>query len=244
MARRAASAQRRRRVIAGLAAAVGLIVLAGGAIWLIKIMDDDDKTTDNASGSPVCSYQDAVDKANVKDVGKPSTKDVPDTGTATATMTTNFGPITIELDRALAPCTTNSWNYLASKNFFDSTVCPRLTDTLLQCGNPFGASENPLSGGPSYEYGVENLPAGKHPAYPKGTVAMAKSDAPISVGSQFFIMWADMDLSPDYTVVGRITDGMGVLEQIGALGNDGSLDPSPGGGKPNQEVQITTLTVA
>ena len=72
---------------------------------------------------------------------------------------------------------------------------------------------------------------------------MANSGAPGSTGSQFFLCFVDTELSPDYTPVGTVDEaGLAVLDQIAEAGNDGSFEPSPGGGAPNTPVSIQTMT--
>ncbi len=64
-------------------------------------------------------------------------------------------------------------------------------------------------------------------------------------GSQFFLVWGDSTLPPDYTVVGTVDDaGLAVLDVVAANGNDGSLEPSPGGGAPTVPVTVTTVAPA
>ena len=78
--------------------------------------------------------------------------------------------------------------------------------------------------------------------YPRGTIAMANSGQGLD-GSQFFLVWGDSQLPPDYTVVGTVDDaGLAVLDVVAANGNDGSLDPSPGGGAPTVPVTVTAMT--
>jgi peptidyl-prolyl cis-trans isomerase B (cyclophilin B) len=73
---------------------------------------------------------------------------------------------------------------------------------------------------------------------------MANSGTPNSTGSQFFLCFTDTHLSPDYTAVGTVDQaGLAVLDQIAAAGNDGSFEPSPGGGAPKTPVTINTMTV-
>jgi peptidyl-prolyl cis-trans isomerase B (cyclophilin B) len=80
--------------------------------------------------------------------------------------------------------------------------------------------------------------------YPRGTVAMANSGQGFD-GSQFFLVWDDSQLPPAYTVVGTVDEaGQAVLDEVAANGNDGSLDPSPGGGAPTVPVTIESVTVA
>ncbi|MDT4996855.1 MAG: peptidyl-prolyl cis-trans isomerase [Pseudonocardiales bacterium] len=61
--------------------------------------------------------------------------------------------------------------------------------------------------------------------------------------SQFFLCIGDTQLSPDYTVVGTIDPaGLAVLDRIAANGNNGSFEPSPGGGAPTKPVTIQRAT--
>ena len=69
---------------------------------------------------------------------------------------------------------------------------------MLQCGDPTGTG----TGGPGYTIGDEPPtglapdPSGSAVIYPRGTVAMAKTSAPNSGGSQFFLVYADSTLPP------------------------------------------------
>ena len=88
----------------------------------------------------------------------------------------------------------------------------------------------------------ENLPTGANPAYPDGTIAMAKTQAPASTGSQFFIVYGDTQLPPDYTVLGTVTKGMDIVESVAKAGTDNAN--GPGDGHPKKEIGIKTLTMA
>jgi peptidyl-prolyl cis-trans isomerase B (cyclophilin B) len=79
--------------------------------------------------------------------------------------------------------------------------------------------------------------------YPKGTLAMANS-GPNTNGSQFFIVYRDSPFPPNYTIFGRVTKGLEVIEKIASGGHDGSYEPSPGGGKPKNDATIRSLTVS
>jgi peptidyl-prolyl cis-trans isomerase B (cyclophilin B) len=71
---------------------------------------------------------------------------------------------------------------------------------------------------------------------------MANTGEPNSGGSQFFLIYGQTELPPQYTVFATISPaGLTVLDQIAKAGDDGSLEPSPGGGKPNQPVTITAI---
>ena len=148
------------------------------------------------------------------------------------------------------PCTAASFNHLASKKFFDNTKCHRLVTEglkVLQCGDPSatgkGWRETDGTGGPTYRFAEENLPTDKRPPYPEGVIAMAKTAAPNSTGSQFFIVYGDSQLEPSYTVLGTITGGMDIVKQVGAAGSDNAFAAQAGGGHPKKEVVITSLTM-
>jgi peptidyl-prolyl cis-trans isomerase B (cyclophilin B) len=158
--------------------------------------------------------------------------------TYTATIVTNCGTIVAALDGAKAPHTVNSFAFLAGKHYFDSTICHRLTTQgihVLQCGDPTGSG----GGGPGYTIPDENL-AGA--TYPAGTLAMANTGQPHTGGSQFFFVYGDTPLPPQYTPFGKVTSGLDVLQRIAAAGDDGSN--GAGDGHPNQPVTIESFTVA
>jgi peptidyl-prolyl cis-trans isomerase B (cyclophilin B) len=143
--------------------------------------------------------------------------------------------MTFALDRAKAPCTVNSFTYLAGKKYFDNTPCHRLTTAanfgVLQCGDPGGSG----SGGPGYAFGDELDKNGK---YTKGVLAMANS-GPNTNGSQFFIVYKDTQLAPNYTIFGTVAKGLDVVEKV-AKGGTASGDD----GKPKTAISLKTVTVA
>jgi peptidyl-prolyl cis-trans isomerase B (cyclophilin B) len=116
--------------------------------------------------------------------------------------------------------------FLANAKYFDQTLCHRLTTSgifVLQCGDPTSSA----SGGPGFTIEDENLPEAIENNYPKGTVAMANS-GPNTNGSQFFLVYADTTLGPNYTIWGKITQGIEILEKIAAAGtSSGATDGSP-----------------
>jgi peptidyl-prolyl cis-trans isomerase B (cyclophilin B) len=155
----------------------------------------------------------------------------------TATVVTNCGTIVVDLDGKHAPHTVNSFAFLAGKHYFDDTPCHRLTTSgifVLQCGDPTGTG----SGGPGYTIPDENLPGA---SYPAGTVAMANTGQPHTGGSQFFFVYANTQLPPQYTPFGHITSGLDVLKAVAKAGSNDSN--GPGDGAPNQKVVIESFTV-
>jgi peptidyl-prolyl cis-trans isomerase B (cyclophilin B) len=255
MARRAAKVRRRRQTYAGVV--VGIVVILGiaGTVWALGGFSS--KKTTPESGP--CLWAPAAPNpsasSNLKDVGTPPTTGTKTTGTDTMTITLNSGTVVGSLDVAKAPCTAASFQYLAGKKFFDNTSCHRLTTAttyLLQCGDPGTSGE----GGPSYTFANENVPTPPEPSdsasaspaasgtviYPRGTLAMAAPTADQN-GSQFYIVYKDSPLPPQYTVFGTVTQGLDVLDKIAAAGAVDDSGKTTADGKPKNPVTITSLTV-
>jgi peptidyl-prolyl cis-trans isomerase B (cyclophilin B) len=144
----------------------------------------------------------------------------------TLALETNCGLIEIEADGVNAPATVSTIGFLANSNYYDATLCHRLTTSgifVLQCGDPQGDG----GGNPGFTFADENLPTANGVNYPKGTVAMANS-GPNTNGSQFFLVYADTTLPPNYSIWGRITKGFEIVEKIAQLGTaTGAPDGSP-----------------
>lgn len=159
-------------------------------------------------------------------------------GEVTATVATTIGDMTFTLDADKAPCTVNSFVSLAQQNYFNGTHCHRMTTQgifVLQCGDPTASG----TGGPGYTI-PDELDGSE--AYPAGTLAMAKTSAPDSGGSQFFIVYEDTQLPPDYTVFGTVDEAtVTAISQVASQGTDDSN--GPGDGAPKQDVEIETVTI-
>jgi len=157
---------------------------------------------------------------------------------ASITFTTNQGEIVIETTPSLAPLTVNAIAALAQKNYFDNTICHRLTTEgifVLQCGDPTGTG----TGGPGFNIPDENLPQPIENNYPAGTVAMANA-GPGTSGSQFFLVYQDTTLGPDYTIWGSITSGLDILQTIASAGVvDGGTDGAPATGVTIESTKVT-----
>lgn len=193
-----------------------------------------------------CQYP-AAEPAS-REVNPPRTGKVPtEPAQVSASMTTDQGNIGLQLDNAKAPCTVNSFASLAQQNYFNDTPCHRLTTgglAVLQCGDPTGKG----TGGPGYEFANEyptnqyqpDNPALSQPViYPRGTLAMANA-GPGTNGSQFFLVYQDSQLPPNYTVFGTIDEtGLATLDKIAAAGVEGGA----GDGAPAQPVQIKSVAL-
>jgi peptidyl-prolyl cis-trans isomerase B (cyclophilin B) len=168
--------------------------------------------------------------------------------TRTMTISTALGPILVKVDERKTPCTVASFTFLAGRHFFDNTSCHRLVTEgiyILQCGDPSGTG----LGGPAYVFADELSRTDPLPpapdgdvVYPRGTVALANSGRDTN-GSQFFIVYKDSPIPPDYTPFGTVMAGMGVVDDVAAAGDDGAYAPDPGGGHPKLPLTITSLTV-
>ena len=192
-------------------------------------------TPAQAAAKVKCTPTKAVGHAEmkVKPAEKPSTK-LP----KTFTLTTNCGTIVITTVGNKAPWTLTEMSTLAKAGYFDGSLCHRLTTAgiyVLQCGDPTATGR----GGPGFSYPDENLPANALNNYPAGTVAMANS-GPGTNGSQFFLVFADTSLGPDYTIWGKITKGLDIVQAIAKAGvKGGGAD-----GTPNTTVALTKVRVS
>lgn len=162
-------------------------------------------------------------------------------GQVRVTLDTTAGSIDLTLDRALAPCTVANFLALAKQGFYDGTSCHRLAVgsgmQMLQCGDPVGDG----TGGPGYTIPDENFP---ELTYRRGTLAMAKTSAPNSGGSQFFMIFGEAELPPDYTVFGMVgAAGLETLDKVAAGGIDQSALGPDGTGRPNIPVRFTRVDV-
>jgi peptidyl-prolyl cis-trans isomerase B (cyclophilin B) len=200
----------------------------------------------SASLGANCQYPASPDPA-AKPVKPPRTGKVPtDPAQVSASMATNQGNMGLMLANNESPCTVNSFASLIGQKYFDNTKCHRLTTSpelgVLQCGDPKGDG----TGGPGYQFANEyptdqyppNDPKLQEPVlYPRGTLAMANA-GPNTNGSQFFMVYKDSQLPPQYTVFGTIqADGLATLDKIAKAGVAGGGED----GAPTSEVTIKSL---
>lgn len=178
----------------------------------------------------------------------------------TAAIHTNVGTIDINLLNSKATCTVNSFAHLASAGYFNNSQCHRVVNSgglyVLQCGDPTAkattkltcstAANAPGTGGPGYEFESENLPTGASSAstvtYKAGTVAMANSGSADTNGSQFFLVFKNSTLQPDYTPFGTITSGLDILQKVANAGTSCTYSGA-GGGAPKEKVVINSVTI-
>lgn len=222
--------------VAVLAVLAVLALLALTACGSAESADDSAGSNAGASesaGSSACQYP-ADSAPAAKDVEPP--KESPQTsGKVAATVSTTAGDLSVSLDADGAPCTVNSFLSLADQKYFDDTDCHRLTTEgifVLQCGDPSGTG----SGGPGYTFADEIDGSEKYPA---GTLAMANA-GPDTNGSQFFVVYDDSSLPPDYTVFGSLdAASTKSVADIAAKGTESGASD----GAPKEAVAITGVTV-
>ena len=252
----------RRRIVAGVL--VGTLVLAGAGVGIgvavsggnstntvTPLATPSDTATPTADPSAVATPTAAALPAKVacngpRETLTPATRTfakepaitIDTKANYTMTIDTSCGPIVIALEAAKAPHTVNLLNFLAADNFYNGSYCHRATNTagltVLQCGDPTGTG----AGSIGFTIKEENLTGA---TYTRGTLAMAKTSAANSTGSQFFLVDKDSQLSPDYTVAGHITSGLAVLDKLQAVGDDDSN--GTGDGAPKQAIYLEKVTV-
>lgn len=219
--------------LAGLALVLTLGAGCGG--------DDPDSASDTSPTDASSSVADGT--CTYPADGQPAAKEVEPppsepsvSGQVPALITTSVGDLAATLDADSAPCTVNSFVSLAGQGYYDDTPCHRLTTGgihVLQCGDPTGTG----TGGPGYSYDDELTGS---ETYPAGTLAMANA-GPNTNGSQFFIVYGETPLRPDFTVFGTIdAASLKIIEEVAAAGSDESN--GTGDGKPLTPVQITRVT--
>lgn len=237
-------AQHRSRALTHrpLSAAAVLAVIAVLALLALTACGSGDSADDSAGsdtgasdGADPAACQYPADSAPAAKDVEPPQESPQASGTVAATVSTSAGDLSASLDADGAPCTVNSFLSLAKQKYFDDTDCHRLTTEgifVLQCGDPSGTG----SGGPGYTFADEVDGSEKYPA---GTLAMANA-GPDTNGSQFFVVYDDSALPPDYTVFGSLDEaGTKTVADIAAKGTDSGA----GDGAPKETVTITGVTV-
>jgi len=154
---------------------------------------------------------------------------------------TDFGDIKFSLLPDLAPETVRNFVTLAKKGFYDGTLFHRvIPGFMIQGGDPNTKDPNKKSqwgmGGPGHNIKAEFSSR----SHLEGIVSMARATDPDSAGSQFFIVTSDNNtesLDRQYTVFGKVTEGMDVAHKIENLPRDGN-------DCPEQEVKMLEVTIS
>jgi cyclophilin family peptidyl-prolyl cis-trans isomerase len=153
----------------------------------------------------------------------------------TATVETSMGTFVVALDAQAAPCTVNSFVYLAERHFFDGLIFHRIIKGfVIQGGDPTGTG----SGGPGYSFNDE---LNNNLNYNVGALAMANS-GPNTNGSQWFVVTGAQGVAlaqhPNYTIFGMVTKGLSsVVLKISNV-KTGQSD------RPVTDVVMTKVTIS
>jgi cyclophilin family peptidyl-prolyl cis-trans isomerase len=147
-----------------------------------------------------------------------------------ATIDTTEGQIAVELYPQDAPQHVNSFLFLAREGFYDGAIFHRvIPGFMIQGGDPTGTG----TGGPGYRLKSE-FNARKHT---RGVLSAARTSDPNSAGSQFFIMHADAPhLDRQYSVFGKVTSGLDVVDRIASAPRDAN-------DRPRNPTRINSISV-
>ncbi|MBP6944855.1 peptidylprolyl isomerase [Patescibacteria group bacterium] len=157
---------------------------------------------------------------------------------------TNKGDIVIQTSVEMGPNAASNFVYLVKQGFYNGTIFHRvIPGFMIQGGDPTGTG----MGGPGYQFQndeVKNMPTKKiaiqgqtmtAPVYEDGWVAMANAGRNTN-GSQFFIMVGDYPLPGDYSVFGKVVEGLDIAHKIADVARNSS-------DRPNEEVKMVSVTV-
>lgn len=129
----------------------------------------------------------------------------------TATISTNYGDIDLDLFVKEAPLTVNNFVFLAQDGFYDGVLFHRVIPGFMaQGGDPTGTGR----GGPGYQFDDEVSPRNVPHRHETGSLSMANAGLNTN-GSQFFICYAPQPhLDGKHTVFGKVTSGMDAVRQL------------------------------
>jgi cyclophilin family peptidyl-prolyl cis-trans isomerase len=158
----------------------------------------------------------------------------------TAVIHTNLGDITLELFEDKVPVTVGNFVRLVNDDFYDGMIFQRISDDfMIQGGEQLPDGNKQIS-----PYGPINLEIHPEVRHIDGAISMARTQDPNSATAQFFICDGPQPFLDDgYAAFGVVTEGIEVVSQIAAAPNDGRFEPNPGGGKPIDDVIITSIEI-
>jgi cyclophilin family peptidyl-prolyl cis-trans isomerase len=149
------------------------------------------------------------------------------------TINTDLGSMELTVEADLSPIAAGNFVALAGCGYYDGVVFHRVVPGfVIQGGDPTGTG----TGGPGYQIEDETVTA----TYGRGVVAMARTNAPNSVGSQFFIVLDDeargaLESYNTYQIIGRVTSGMETADAIAAAADSES---------PSDPIEMTDVSVS
>jgi peptidyl-prolyl cis-trans isomerase B (cyclophilin B) len=210
-----------RRILLALLLVLALVGCGGDDDDGGESASTDTVATTGGAGDGGCSEVDAPEPQEAGGAEKQT--ELPAGKLPQLVVETNCGSFTIELDQEASPNAVASVAGLAEDGFYDDTTFHRIIPGfVIQGGDPTATG----TGGPGYST-VD--PPAEATRYTRGVVAMAKTttEAPGTAGSQFFVVTgADVGLPPDYAAIGKVGDGMDVVNRIGELGDPTTEEPT------------------
>ncbi len=217
-----------KTIILGL----GLVALLAAGVYIAN----------QGTGRGPENNQPAGESENQPPVDNNNQKQPPVTENPTAEIETSLGNITVELFPGDAPKTVENFLKLTREGFYDGIAFHRvIKGFMIQVGDPLTKDPGKTAlwgtGGPGYKFADELDPATESykRGYVRGTLAMANA-GPNTNGSQFFIMHADGALPHAYTIFGRVTEGLDVVDKI-------ATTPTAPGDRPLTTITITKVVI-
>ena len=160
-----------------------------------------------------------------------------------ATLQTSKGIVELELYASDAPKTVANFVGLAEQGYFNGILFHRISKGfVVQSGDSTGTGRGGRSiyGGRFEDELFPHAPS-YMTGYVRGTLAMANA-GPNTNTSQFFIVLQDAQWLPkNYTIFGRVTSGMDVVDSIGAAPITPVMGPNDG--KPVEDIVIKSVTI-
>lgn len=214
-------------------AIVIVILILAGIQWAMNVREENKSSTKDASEIATTTTS-VVQKTKTETVTGTNKNNSIKNLMHKITIETNKGKIVFESYDADAPKAVNNFITLANKGFYNGTIFHRvISGFMIQGGDPTGTG----TGGPGYKFEDELNPStdSYKAGYVRGTVAMANS-GPNTNGSQFFIMHKDYPLPHNYTIFGKVVEGMNVVDAIASSATDRS-------DRPKENIVMNKVTV-